>query len=128
MAKPIDFLGDGEIWFRPCREFGQQGKQIQQKHPVCHPAGPDSLEYILSQVMSQRCQGLKFAGWPWFGRAAFGALGRLWPSAKVRVKDFHKQYKHDTRWAHEGTMEYTSRDAHIGCASRRGDLEASSTT
>merc|ERR1712203_544446 len=30
---------------------------------------------------------------------------------------------HDMRWAHEGTTEYTSRDAHIGCASRRGDLE-----
>jgi len=43
--------------------------------------------------------------------------------SKFRVGELHKQYKHDTRWAHEGTMEYTSRDAHIGCASRRGDLE-----
>ena len=44
-------------------------------------------------------------------------------SAKFRVGDLHKQYRHDMRWAHEGTMEYTSRDAHIGSASRRGDLE-----
>jgi len=43
--------------------------------------------------------------------------------SKFRVGDLHKQYRHDTRWAHEGTMEYTSRDAHIGSASRRGDLE-----
>ena len=35
----------------------------------------------------------------------------------------HKPYIHDARWAHEGTLEYTSRDAHIGCPSRRGDLE-----
>lgn len=27
------------------------------------------------------------------------------------------------RWAHEGTLEYTSRDSHIGCTSRRGDIE-----
>lgn len=43
--------------------------------------------------------------------------------SKYRIKDLHKQYRHDMRWAHEGTMEYTSRDAHIGSASRRGDLE-----
>jgi len=43
--------------------------------------------------------------------------------SKFRVGSLHKQYRHDTRWAHEGTMEYTSRDAHIGSASRRGDLE-----
>lgn len=45
-------------------------------------------------------------------------------SAKFRtLGHLHKQYVHDERWAHEGTLEYTSRDAHIGCASRRGDLE-----
>lgn len=43
--------------------------------------------------------------------------------SKFRVGELHKQYRHDVRWAHEGTMEYTSRDAHIGSASRRGDLE-----
>lgn len=43
--------------------------------------------------------------------------------SKFRVGDLHKQFRHDVRWAHEGTMEYTSRDAHIGSASRRGDLE-----
>merc|ERR1712051_582611 len=43
--------------------------------------------------------------------------------SKFRVGNLHKQYRHDIRWAHEGTMEYTSRDAHIGSASRRGDLE-----
>jgi len=43
--------------------------------------------------------------------------------SKFRVGELHKQYRHDSRWAHEGTMEYTSRDAHIGSASRRGDLE-----
>jgi len=45
-------------------------------------------------------------------------------SAKYKtLGNLHKQYVHDERWAHEGTLEYTSRDAHIGCASRRGDLE-----
>lgn len=35
----------------------------------------------------------------------------------------HKEYRHDERRAHDGTIEYTSRDAHIGVHSRRGDLE-----
>lgn len=35
----------------------------------------------------------------------------------------HKPYKPDLRKAHDGTIEFTSRDAHIGAHSRRGDLE-----
>lgn len=35
----------------------------------------------------------------------------------------HKAYKSDLRKAHDGTIEFTSRDAHIGAHSRRGDLE-----
>ena len=43
-----------------------------------------------------------------------------------RYKDrqgFHYEEEPDERKAHEGTTEYTSRDAHIGAHSRRGDLE-----
>jgi hypothetical protein len=36
---------------------------------------------------------------------------------------FHKPLEPDERRAHDGTLEYTSRDAHIGAHSRRGDLE-----
>ncbi|KAK2160240.1 hypothetical protein LSH36_137g01037 [Paralvinella palmiformis] len=36
----------------------------------------------------------------------------------------HKEYKEDPKRAHDGTVEFTSRDAHKGVApSRRGDLE-----
>ncbi|XP_015518209.1 serine/threonine-protein kinase VRK1 [Neodiprion lecontei] len=35
----------------------------------------------------------------------------------------HKPFAHDERRAHEGTLEFTSRDAHHGTHSRRGDLE-----
>jgi len=35
----------------------------------------------------------------------------------------HKEYKADPRKSHDGTIEYLSRDAHIGCTSRRSDLE-----
>ncbi|GFO12018.1 serine/threonine-protein kinase vrk1 [Plakobranchus ocellatus] len=36
----------------------------------------------------------------------------------------HKEYKEDPRKAHDGTIEFTSRDAHKGVSpSRRGDLE-----
>jgi vaccinia related kinase len=35
----------------------------------------------------------------------------------------HKKYVYDQRKAHAGTLEYTSRDAHAGAFSRRGDLE-----
>ena len=43
-----------------------------------------------------------------------------------RFKDafgFHHEGEEDERFAHEGTLEYTSRDGHIGAHSRRGDLE-----
>jgi len=43
--------------------------------------------------------------------------------SKFRVGELHKPFVHNRRWAHEGTLEYTSREAHIGCAGRRGDLE-----
>ncbi|XP_022188225.2 serine/threonine-protein kinase VRK1 isoform X2 [Nilaparvata lugens] len=35
----------------------------------------------------------------------------------------HKEFCVDERKAHYGTIQYTSRDAHIGAISRRGDLE-----
>lgn len=35
----------------------------------------------------------------------------------------HKPFVHDERRAHEGTLEFTSCDAHHGTHSRRGDLE-----
>ncbi|PNF23470.1 Serine/threonine-protein kinase VRK1 [Cryptotermes secundus] len=35
----------------------------------------------------------------------------------------HKEYVYDQRKAHAGTLNYVSRDAHIGAFSRRGDLE-----
>jgi len=84
----------------------------------------DSLEYIHSQGYvhkdikgSNLLVGLGLDGQHLVHLVDYGL------SAKFRIGDFHKQYKHDMRWAHEGTTEYTSRDAHIGCASRRGDLE-----
>ena len=39
------------------------------------------------------------------------------------AEGMHKQFVHDERRAHEGTLEFTSRDAHHGTHSRRGDLE-----
>ena len=36
---------------------------------------------------------------------------------------FHGAEEPDERKAHDGTLEYTSRDAHTGAHSRRGDLE-----
>ena len=39
------------------------------------------------------------------------------------TESVHNEYKPDARKAHDGTIEYTSRDAHIGAHSRRSDLE-----
>ncbi|UYV78380.1 VRK1 [Cordylochernes scorpioides] len=44
-------------------------------------------------------------------------------ACKFIVNDKHKEYKEDLRKAHDGTIEYTSRDAHIGVHARRSDLE-----
>ncbi|KAH6946016.1 hypothetical protein HPB50_011155 [Hyalomma asiaticum] len=40
----------------------------------------------------------------------------------------HKEYKEDCRNAHDGTIEFTSRDNHIGTHSRRGGMEMLDTT
>lgn len=58
------------------------------------------------------------------------------PFSKVYVVDFglveryvykddgvHKKYEEDARRANNGTVEFMSRDGHIGAFSRRGDLE-----
>lgn len=39
------------------------------------------------------------------------------------VEGVHKDFNPDQRKAHDGTLEFTSRDAHQGAHSRRGDLE-----
>ena len=44
-------------------------------------------------------------------------------SKYVNSERVHVAYEKDLRKAHNGTLEYTSRDAHIGAFSRRGDLE-----
>ena len=43
--------------------------------------------------------------------------------SKYQKDGVHHEYKPDVRKAHDGTIEYTSRDAHIGAHSRRSDLE-----
>ena len=43
--------------------------------------------------------------------------------SKYMKDGIHYEYKPDARKAHDGTIEYTSRDAHIGAHSRRSDLE-----
>ncbi|GAB6021644.1 hypothetical protein CHUAL_004228 [Chamberlinius hualienensis] len=44
-------------------------------------------------------------------------------ACKYMTDDKHKPYVEDPRKAHDGTIEFTSRDAHIGAHSRRGDME-----
>lgn len=43
--------------------------------------------------------------------------------SKFNYLGIHKPFEPDARTAHEGTLEYTSRDFHLGCVSRRGDIE-----
>merc|ERR1712018_554834 len=57
-----------------------------------------------------------------------GALGKVYLVdfglvSKYKNLGLHKAFEPDQRSAHEGTLEYTSRDAHLGCVSRRGDIE-----
>ncbi|XP_003740697.1 serine/threonine-protein kinase VRK1 [Galendromus occidentalis] len=37
--------------------------------------------------------------------------------------EVHKEFREDLRRAHDGTIEFTSRDGHMGALSRRSDLE-----
>jgi len=44
-------------------------------------------------------------------------------ATRYAIDGVHKPYEYDGRYAHFGTIEFVSRDAHIGVFSRRGDLE-----
>ncbi|XP_055854177.1 serine/threonine-protein kinase VRK1 isoform X2 [Episyrphus balteatus] len=44
-------------------------------------------------------------------------------ASKFIDKDVHRPFVMDQRRAHDGTLEFTSRDAHMGAHSRRSDLE-----
>ncbi|XP_023328251.1 serine/threonine-protein kinase VRK1 isoform X2 [Eurytemora carolleeae] len=67
-------------------------------------------------------------------KAANLLVGLNKESGKIFLVDFglcvkyikttgHKEYCPDKKKEHDGTIEYLSRDAHIGCTSRRSDLE-----
>jgi len=44
-------------------------------------------------------------------------------TSRYKQQGLHKPFEPDQRSAHEGTLEYISRDMHLGCVSRRGDIE-----
>ena len=44
-------------------------------------------------------------------------------ATKYQRPSGHLEFKPDPKKAHDGTIEYTSRDAHIGTHSRRSDME-----
>ncbi|CAL4069548.1 unnamed protein product [Meganyctiphanes norvegica] len=44
-------------------------------------------------------------------------------ATRYAINGVHKPYEYDGRYAHFGTIEFVSRDAHIGVFSRRADLE-----
>ncbi len=89
---------------------------------IYFPSQIDSLEYIHSKgYVHKDIKGSNIL----FDRKSkkkiylvdFGLCNKFCPGG------LHRPNEPDNRWAHEGTEEYTSRDSHRGCFSRRGDLE-----
>jgi serine/threonine protein kinase len=94
----------------------------------------DSYEYIHSKgYVHKDCKGSNIL---FVNRAAAPPeVTSHTPAKKICLVDYglvskyiqeggvHKPYGIDERSAHEGTLEYTSRDVHLGCVSRRGDIE-----
>jgi len=94
----------------------------------------DSYEYIHSKgYVHKDCKGSNIL---FVNRGSFAPeVTKHTPMKKVCLVDYglvskyvtnqglHKPYRVDERSAHEGTLEYTSRDVHLGCVSRRGDIE-----
>lgn len=128
----VQFNGD-KYRFLIMDRFGSDLQKIFQtgKHPfsdqvTCNLAIKiiDVLEYIHSQGYAHndiKAQNLLLG----FGKGN---------EHEVYLVDFglatkylrggeHLEYKADPKKAHDGTIEYTSRDAHIGTHSRRSDFE-----
>lgn len=81
----------------------------------------DSLEYIHSKgYVHKDVKG---------SNLLLGAKGQVFLvdfglcASYISPSGVHKPNVPDKRWAHEGTLEYTSRDTHLGTTSRRGDIE-----
>merc|ERR1712129_369868 len=85
----------------------------------------DSLEYLHSQGYVHK--DLK-ANNMIFSRENKGMNDKLFLvdfglASRYLHLGIHRPFEPDQRSAHEGTLEYVSRDGHLGCVSRRGDME-----
>lgn len=101
-------------------EWGRKNRYLKRYHPA-------SLEKFARQ---SKCDGNQL-----FNELKSNAMDEYEYEDRIHLIDFglalkfidsngvHRPFVMDQRRAHDGTLEFTSRDAHMGAHSRRSDLE-----
>lgn len=87
----------------------QQQEQLQQRQIKCESNGSVRSKRSSYQMMPVEEEHIFLID---FGLAS-----------KYQDRGVHRPFIMDQRRAHDGTLEFTSRDAHLGAHSRRSDLE-----
>ena len=86
----------------------------------------DTLEYIHSKGYLHndvKAQNLMLGYGPGKENTVYVVDFGLVSKYRRGEESIHIEYKPDPRFAHDGTIEYLSRDAHVGVKGRRSDLE-----
>ncbi|XP_026764932.2 uncharacterized protein LOC113523242 [Galleria mellonella] len=95
----------GNNFIRTTEEFRETKKTNQQKEFV------DELNDLYREAIQSQSNGQIYL-------LDYGLASKFLDS-----EGNHKDFGMDARKAHDGTLEYSSRDSHIGAHSRRSDLE-----
>lgn len=103
--KLLDDFGNKSL-IRTTKEFRERKRVSSDKTESETPQDDINKEAILSQSNKQ------------IYLLDYGLASKFLDS-----KGKHKDFGMDARKAHDGTLEYSSRDSHIGAHSRRSDLE-----
>lgn len=104
--KLLDDFGDKNL-IRTTKDFQEDSR----KRNAREKGEPEILDEIYQEAVSSQSNGQIYL-------LDYGLASKFLDS-----EGKHKDFGMDARKAHDGTLEYSSRDSHIGAHSRRSDLE-----
>ncbi|XP_035451145.2 uncharacterized protein LOC118276743 [Spodoptera frugiperda] len=106
--KLLDDFG-GKNLIRTTKEFQEHTRKRNAKEK--RESEPENVDELFQEAVLSQTNGQIYL-------LDYGLASKFLDSDGM-----HKEFSMDARKAHDGTLEYSSRDSHIGAHSRRSDLE-----